>query len=104
MVREGGKWLCGAGESAGAGRSEEQVADEKIAVNAMIQEGNWYITGAIAAGIMTETIKELARGLYVQPGALIAHCLVAQEKQPGIYAIRLRTGCRDELSANWKNF
>ena len=98
VLREGGKWLRGAGESAGPGRSEEQVAAEKISVNAMIQGGTLIIHWSYSSRhYEQQTIKELAEGYASNLELLIARCL-EQGKTGVVYTPSdYGLGCRDGL-------
>ncbi|MEO7584342.1 MAG: amino acid adenylation domain-containing protein [Ferruginibacter sp.] len=76
VVRES-KWLSEAFESTGTSRSREQVATEKMAINAMVQGGKLLINWRYSTRHYYEnTINILADTFVANLQHLIAHCMV----------------------------
>jgi len=81
-----GKWLSAAGESRGAGSSEEQPLNFLISINGMIQGGelilNW---GYSSRHYEKETISELIEKYQSTLELLISHCIEQQKKSGVVY-------------------
>jgi amino acid adenylation domain-containing protein/non-ribosomal peptide synthase protein (TIGR01720 family) len=75
VVRES-RWLSGAGESQGAGRSAEQAVSEKLAVNGMIQAGELVLNWSYSTKHYEQaTIQGIAEDYILKLERLIAHCI-----------------------------
>ncbi|MEO7768162.1 MAG: amino acid adenylation domain-containing protein, partial [Ferruginibacter sp.] len=76
-----GAWLKGAGESAGAGRSEEQLLKEKLSVNSSVRGGQLLLSWSYSSIHYEEsTIKKLAADYVANLELLITHCIEQQRK------------------------
>jgi non-ribosomal peptide synthase protein (TIGR01720 family) len=70
------KWVSGAAESRGAGRSPEHIVEEKIAVNSSVRDGKLVLNWSYSSLHYNEaTIVELAESYLASLEKIIAHCL-----------------------------
>ncbi|MCW3106371.1 MAG: Nonribosomal peptide synthetase, partial [Segetibacter sp.] len=92
-----GKWLKGVPESA-AGKSEEQVVREKIAVNCHVQAGELVLSWSYSRRhYKEETITALANSYIANLAMLIGHC-IEQQRSGGIVYTPSDYGLGSEIS------
>ena len=85
VVRES-KWLSGAGESQGPGRSDEQVVQEKISLNSFVRGGELVLSWNYSSKHYNEgTIEALSETYLSNLEKLIAHCIDQQTTGRAVY-------------------
>ncbi|MEO6638394.1 MAG: amino acid adenylation domain-containing protein, partial [Ginsengibacter sp.] len=81
VIRES-KWFSGANESAGLGRSEELILNEKMAVNCIVRGGELVIDWTFSnKHFEEETIQKLLSDYISNLELLIAHCAETAKKE-----------------------
>ncbi|MEO7535571.1 MAG: non-ribosomal peptide synthase/polyketide synthase, partial [Ferruginibacter sp.] len=75
------KWLTGAGESQGAGRSEEYGISEKLVVNSLVQSGELTLSWSYSSLYYEQqTIEQLAQAYISKLEEIISHCITKQKE------------------------